>query len=250
MYLTSDASRGRGDSLGCRRAIAPVRRWPERRCEVGRLCLAFADGQGFAFEVSESDGVDGKEVLCAWFRMMRAAISRAVKTVSGPAVVRFGRLTGASTWGTAEALHDGLRELHPIQVDSGFEGNPGVEGAAWRPRDGSDDGLVHLRFAAGTEDLPLHVHEFSDRLLVVTSGIGLFHYLPPDATTQELRAVVVEAGNAVLFSRGVVHTFTAPIGDLTLLSYHAPFFEFDDTRQFRVETYSMRWIPSRIVGVF
>ena len=40
-----------------------------------------------------------------------------------------------------------------------------------------------------------------------------------------------EVGDAVLFSRGVVHTFTAPLGDLTLLSYHAPFFEFDDTRQ-------------------
>ena len=201
---------------------------------MSRLCLAFADGQGVAFEVSEDDGVDGKEVLVAWFRMMRSAIGRAVKTVCGPAVVRFGNVTETSEWGTAKALHDGMRELHPIRVDAGFEGNPGVEGGAWRPSDGGDDGLVHLRFAAGTEDLPLHVHEFSDRLLVVTSGIGLFHYLPPGATTQELRAVVVEAGNAVLFSRGVVHTFTAPIDDLTLLSYHSPFIEFNDTRQFKI----------------
>jgi hypothetical protein len=76
------------------------------------------------------------------------------------------------------------------------------------------------------------VHEFSDRLLVITSGLGLFHYWPDARNSRELRSVVVEAGDAVLFTRAVVHTFTAPLGDLTLLSYHAPFFEFDDTRQF------------------
>lgn len=108
-----------------------------------------------------------------------------------------------------------------------------LKSGAWHPSDGKDDGLVHLRFAAGTEDLPLHVHEFSDRLLVVTSGLGLFHYL--DAReSRELRSVAVSAGDAVLFTRGIVHTFTAPLGDLTLLSYHAPFFMFDDTRQFTI----------------
>jgi len=65
---------------------------------------------------------------------------------------------------SAKALHDGLRESSPIRVEAGFEGNPGVEGGPWRPRDWTDDGLMHLRFAAGTEDVPLHVHEFSDRL--------------------------------------------------------------------------------------
>jgi len=112
---------------------------------------------------------------------------------------------------------------------------------------------VHLRFAAGTEDLPLHVHEFSDRLLVVTSGIGLFHYLPEREKTRELRSVVVETGDAVLFTRGVVHTLTSPIGDLTLLSYHAPFFEFDDTRQFTIPRLSrdsrFAWAPGRLVSM-
>ncbi len=217
---------------------------------MSRLCLAFADGQGFAFEVSEEDGGDGVDVLGAWFRMMRAAIERALEAASGAAVVRFGRLREASKWGTAKALHKGLRETHPIRVESGFEGNPGVEGGAWRPNGGGDDGLVHLRFAAGTEDLPLHVHEFSDRLLVVTSGVGMFHYLPDAENTRELRSVVVETGDAVLFTRGVVHTFTSPIDDLTLLSYHAPFFEFDDTRQFTIPRQSrdfrFAWTPGRL----
>jgi len=196
--------------------------------------LAFADGQGFAFEVSDGDGGNGGGVLDAWFRMMRAAIKRAFEVAAGATVVRFGRLSVGSKWKTANALHKGLRETHPIRVESGFEGNPGVEGGAWRPSDGSDDGLVHLRFAAGTEDLPLHVHEFSDRLLVVTSGVGLFHYLPDREKTRELRSVVVDDGDAVLFTRGVVHTFTAPLGELTLLSYHAPFFELDDSRQYSI----------------
>lgn len=215
-----------------------------------RLCLAFADGQGFAFEVSENDGGNGVDVLDAWLRMMRAAIKRAFEAAAGATVVRFGHLRKASKWGTARALHKGLRETHPIRVESGFEGNPGVEGGSWRPSDGGDDGLVHLRFAAGTEDLPLHVHEFSDRLLVVTSGVGLFHFLPDAEKTRELRSVVVDAGDAVLFTRGVVHTFTAPLGDLTLLSYHAPFFEFDDTRQFMIPRQSTAgcytWSPGRI----
>jgi len=139
----------------------------------------------------------------------------------------------------------------PIRVEAGFEGNPGVEGGAWRPDDSGGDGLVHLRFAAGMEDLPLHVHEFSDRLLVVTSGTGLFHYLPDAGKSRELRSVVVDASDAVLFTRGVVHTFTAPLGNLTLLSYHAPFFEFDDTRQYtipgRTRDGGFAWAPGRLI---
>lgn len=217
------------------------------------MCLAFADGQGSAFEVSEDDNGEKSDVLGALFRMMRTAIGRALEAAAEIAVVRLGRLSVGSNRKTANALHAGLRETHPIRVESGFEGNPGVEGGAWRPSNGGDDGLVHLRFAAGTEDLPLHVHEFSDRLLVVTSGVGLFHYLPSAEKVRELRSVVVEAGDAVLFTRGVVHTFTAPLGDLTLLSYHAPFFEFDDTRQFTIPRQSrgfrFTWAPGRLLSM-
>jgi mannose-6-phosphate isomerase-like protein (cupin superfamily) len=219
---------------------------PEGRWNVSRLCLAFADGQGFAFEVSEENDGNEKDVLGAWFRMMRGAIGRVVKSISGSPVVRFGNLTETLAWGTARDLHDGLRETCPIRVEAGFEGNPGVEGGAWRPSDRGDDGVVHLRFAAGTEDLPLHVHEFSDRLLVVTSGLGLFHYLPDGEKSRELRSVVVGAGDAVLFMRGVVHTFTAPLDDLTLLSYHAPFFEFNDPRQYSLA--AMEGLPRALLN--
>lgn len=217
---------------------------------MGRLCLAFADGQGFAFEVTEDNGREAKDLLDAWFGVMRAAI-RCSLAASGAVVVRFGRLARTSNLVTAKALHDEIRDLHPIRVDAGFEGNAGVEGGAWRPSDGCDDGLVHLRFANGTENLPLHVHEFSDRLIVVTSGLGLFHYLPDTGKSRELRSVVVEAGDAVLFTRGVIHTFTAPLSDLTLLSYHSPFIELDDSLQFTIPIGSndrnWAWSPQGMV---
>ncbi len=41
-----------------------------------------------------------------------------------------------------------------------------------------------------------------------------------------------DQGDLVILTRGMVHTFTAALGDLTLRPYYAPFFEFDDTRQF------------------
>jgi len=139
--------------------------------------------------------------------------------------------------------------LKSNRVDRGFEGNAGVEDGAWRPGDQGDDGLAHLRFAAGTEDLPLHVHEYSDRLLVVTSGLGVFHYFADADQARELRSLVVEPSDIVIFTRGLIHTFTAPLGDLTLLSYHAPFFEFDDTRQFTIARAPVpNWVPSRLVS--
>jgi hypothetical protein len=54
----------------------------------------------------------------------------------------------------------------------------------------------------------------------------------------------------VSFTRGVVHTFTAPLGDLTLLSYHAPFFDLDDTRQYTIPVSVCEgpyvWTPAHI----
>jgi mannose-6-phosphate isomerase-like protein (cupin superfamily) len=152
---------------------------------------------------------------------------------------------------TAETVHAGLRKSHPISVEPGFEGNPNVEGGVWRVADGGDDALVHLRFAQGGQELPLHVHEYSDRLILVTSGMGLFHYLPGGSANRELRSVVVESGDVVIFTRGLIHTFTAPITDLTLLSYHSPFFELDDPRQYMIpadlQEGEFIWVPCAVV---
>lgn len=41
-------------------------------------------------------------------------------------------------------------------------------------------------------------------------------------------------GDLVILTRGMVHTFTAALGDLTLLSYHSRFYELGDPRQYAI----------------
>lgn len=197
-----------------------------------RSCVAFADGQAFVFGSAEGD--PRTDVLAAFFETARQVLGRVRESACDNAIFRHGRVERGSRWFRTDGVHAELHEKHPIRVDAGFEGNSGVDGGVWRPTDHGEDGLVHLRFSVGTEDLPLHIHEFSDRLIVVTSGIGLFHYLPATGATHELRSLLVEAGDVLIFTRGLIHTFTAPIGDLMLLSYHSPFFELDDARQYSI----------------
>ncbi|MBI1826084.1 MAG: hypothetical protein HY287_02315 [Planctomycetes bacterium] len=217
---------------------------------MDELCVAFADGQALAMSgVGES--VERSDNLAAFMEMARKTLGRVSNGHPNGPVFQRNRLQLGSAWATPGALHAALRETHPISVEAGFEGNPGVEGGEWRAADGGDDGLVHLRFLAGTEDLPLHIHEFSDRLIVVTSGMGLFHYMPDRSETRELRSIVVEPGDVLIFTRGLIHTFTAPISELTLLSYHSPFFELDDPRQFTIpkalRQREFEWAPSGVV---
>jgi hypothetical protein len=152
-----------------------------------------------------------------------------------------GRIEIGSLAPSPSVMAGELLKVHPIPVEPGFEGNAGISGGAWPNDDGDqDDALVYLRFSEGTVDLPLHVHEFFDRFIAVADGFGLFHYMPGEETCGELRSLVVQAGDVVVFTRGLMHTFTAPIEGLTLLSYHTPFLAFDDARQFT--------IPARPVG--
>jgi hypothetical protein len=146
-----------------------------------------------------------------------------------------------------------LLRRHPIAIERGFEGNTGIEGGFWPSNTRKDDALLFLRFANGTVDLPLHTHEFSDRFILVDDGIGLFHHSPSKEEPDELRSLIVRPGDVLAFTRGLLHTFTAPFGDLTLLSYHSPFFEFDDTRQFTIPAQSrdarFEWLLGRLVSV-
>ena len=145
-----------------------------------------------------------------------------------------GRIVVGSTAPSPSALADQLLQAHPIRVEPGFEGIAGISGGAWPDDANDDDALAYLCFSEGTVDLPLHVHEFSDRFIAAADGFGLFHYMHEGASCNELRSLVVQAGDVIVFKRGLVHTFTAPVADFVLLSYHAPFFAFDDARQFRV----------------
>jgi hypothetical protein len=43
-----------------------------------------------------------------------------------------------------------------------------------------------------------------------------------------------DQGDLVILTRGLIHTVTASLGGLTLLSYHSPFLELDNPRQYAI----------------
>ncbi len=151
--------------------------------------------------------------------------------------LRFGALDG----GTLGALLDHAERDRPIDLKAPFEGVDSIAGGLWLGADiaGPDrcDGIAKLRFRAGTLDLPIHAHEHSDRLIVVLSGSGVFHVSNEQLdrfTGSDVRHISVHVGDVLMFTRHLLHTFSAPKEDLLLLSYHSPAIAFDDDRQYTV----------------
>lgn len=134
---------------------------------------------------------------------------------------------------------------YPLELVSPFEETDSIAGAVWP---GSiidpqrDDGLAKLRFDAGTRDLPMHVHENSDRCILVLQGRGLFHLSNATLDTfsgRDIRTVSVQPGQVLVFTRGLLHTFSTNHEPLVLLSYHAPLIPFNDPLQYTVSAF--RW---------
>jgi len=147
-----------------------------------------------------------------------------------------------------DSLTTGIDVDYPIELRSPFEETDSIAGAIWSGRsllgDGCEDGLAKLCFSAGTLDLPLHIHAQSDRFIAAVAGAGRFFW-----STQpferfdggDIHAVPVRPGDVLIFTRGLLHTFSAPDEDLTLLSYHSPEIPFDDPRQYTLP--AVRWTP-------
>lgn len=172
--------------------------------------------------------------------------------------VRGGRLTvptllfGAGNDGQVDnelrsAMTD-IAECYPIELHSPFEDTESISGGLWSGHElfGSafEDGLAKLRFAAGTLDLPLHVHEHSDRFISVLEGSGRFWWSEErwrEFQGSDIRSTPVHAGDVLVFTRNLLHTFSAEHEDLLLLSYHSPEIPFDDPRQFTLPP--TRWTP-------
>lgn len=149
----------------------------------------------------------------------------------------------------ARAVQEDFQRDYPLELQSPFEGVDSVAGAVWMGSDlfaeACDDAIMKLRFAASTYELPLHTHERSDRVIVVLKGRGLFHFTSQsrsDFNGEGVTSTVVEPGMVLVFTRGLLHTFSAPSEPLYLLSYHAPFIALDDGDQFALP--DIRWIPS------
>lgn len=138
-------------------------------------------------------------------------------------------------------LSDDLRSLidkYPLALESPFEGVSTISGGVWRASDfcdtSAEDALLKLSFRAGTVDLPMHSHDFSDRVILVAGGTGVFESRSDASGHSEVVSTEIRPGDALVFARGTVHTFKVPSTDLVLLSYHSPFIPLTDPRQYTV----------------
>ena len=136
-------------------------------------------------------------------------------------------------------LSDDLRSLadhYPLTLESPFEGVSTISGGVWRASDfcetNATDALLKLCFLAGTVDLPMHSHDYSDRVILVAKGAGVFESQSGASDRHEIVSTEIKAGDALVFARGTVHTFKVPSTELVLMSYHSPFIPLADPRQY------------------
>jgi mannose-6-phosphate isomerase-like protein (cupin superfamily) len=190
--------------------------------------------------------------LARFFDLSRRVIRDVLADIRGgrlvePAFLFSGRTDSAWGSGLSELAAD-IGENYDLQLRTPFEDTESIAGALWSGHalfgDAYADALAKLRFSAGTLDLPLHVHEHSDRFIVVLEGEGHFWWSEEPwrrFTGAEIQQTQVRTGDVLVFTRNLLHTFSAPQRDLVLLSYHSPEIPFDDPRQYTLP--SVRWTP-------
>jgi hypothetical protein len=175
------------------------------------------------------------------------------------AEIRWGRLHApaflngsAADLGLHPSVIDEITTGYPLELVSPFEDTTSIAGGLWRGRDlfGDDchEALAKLSFDRGTLELPIHTHEFSDRLILVAAGSGTFHWSTRSLAAFDglgIRSTPVAIGDLLIFTRGLLHTFSAPDQPLLLLSYHSPEIPFDDPRQYTLP--DLRWTPSQLL---
>lgn len=162
--------------------------------------------------------------------------------------------------GTGRGVHFGdfIRQMeseHPIRLISPFEGSNLVAGAAWVARSilgkaapdkatSQDAAIAKLRWDAGADDLPLHVHDHSARFIIVLDGRGYFHVSdqsPEKFDGTGVRTIPARERDVFAFTPGLLHTFSTAQFSMTLLSVQMPYLAFDDPDQFRLP--HKRWVP-------
>lgn len=128
-----------------------------------------------------------------------------------------------------------LKEDYPLLLESPFEEVSTIAGGIWKASQLCDgeDALLKLCFQSGTMDLPLHSHDHSDRVVFVVEGSGTFELLRKQGDST-VTTTEITAGDLLMFARGTVHSFRTPQDGLQLISYHSPFLDLHDTRQYTV----------------
>jgi mannose-6-phosphate isomerase-like protein (cupin superfamily) len=164
---------------------------------------------------------------------------------TGPGAV-LGRLRGTGRGVSFSRLVEELERTHPLSLTYPFEGSDRVGGAVWIAKDlvggASTTSVAKLRWDSRALDLPMHVHDHSDRFIVVVKGRGYFHVTDESAeqfTGKSVRSIPARERDVFLFTRGTVHTFSTDAEPMTLLSCQLPFLSFDDPKQYRLPR--VRW---------
>jgi mannose-6-phosphate isomerase-like protein (cupin superfamily) len=198
---------------------------------------------------------DGNEVLrllvaFAERAMAQFEVLRQTSDVSRPAAA-VGRLRGRGPWASLTALVHLLERDLPREVAYPFEGSDRVGGAVWTaartPRRPHPVSIAKLRWESRAIDLPMHVHDHSDRVIVVLEGRGFFHassQAPDRFDGREVTTIAARERDVFLFARGTVHTFSTRESPMVLLSCQLPYLPFDDPRQYRLP--ATRWCAARL----
>lgn len=197
-------------------------------------------------DLSQDARAEGARVLDALLRMADAAMTRLASASNGRPLAALSRLRGTGRGVSSSALLHALDRDFPIHLASPFEGSNLVSGAVWESSQilGSGDSAVaKLHWAAGADDLPMHVHDHADRFIIVLSGRGYFHVSDQPVDNfdgLDVRTIPARERDVFCFSRGVVHTFSTTDSPMTLLSCQLPHLPFDHPDQYRLPT--MRWV--------
>lgn len=194
-------------------------------CSEGLGMVSVVAGQ--RVEVDEASSVPALELMLDW-------AGRILDSVGDGPRAMVGRIRGAGPGASFGRLIERLECEHPVEMRRPFENTHSVAGGIWRSVE-SSNALMKLQFDRGTGELPMHAHLNSARVIFVAEGRGFFHV--SDQTVEgfegsDVRPVPVRSRDVLVFHAGIMHTFSAPDEDLVLLSFHAPFINLDDPRQY------------------
>lgn len=186
----------------------------------------------------------GAAVLEGVFQLASRALAQLQRELDSRGHARgavISRVRGTGPGVSFGRLIEVLEHDHPIKLRSPFEESDLVAGGVWSGAElveaSNDQALLKLRFEQGAIDLPLHTHECSDRFIMVLEGRGYFHVCDEPAelfSPDNVRTIPVRSRDVLMFTRGTVHTFSAPHEPLVLLSFHAPFIGLEDPDQYAV----------------
>lgn len=203
--------------------------------------------EGLTLTVPQDGRPAGTRVFAGLTSMATAALAALDRHRQGRPLAVVGRVRGTGRGVSLTALLDQLERDHPVELVSPFEGSNLVSGAVWMPEQVTGQpaplSIAKLKWDARAIDLPMHIHEHSDRFILVRRGRGFFHVSDESVdefTGRRVRTIPARERDVFMFSRGVVHTFSTDTESMDLVSCQSPFLPFDHPDQYRLP--KVRWI--------